>query len=274
MKAKNNLKITLIISFIFQLLFLCIFNFVFLEPGKVSVEAIKYSEISDFKKSVDNNFAAYLSAGNLNIINEGNKSVIKVSGADTVNCYRWLPGRDIVIFAEENHKAGSIALKTYDAQKNYVRSYPVIKDIPKISTVNGIELSTITNIVYMSVKVNNSALEIYKYDIMDNIGFIMKLPLNTIIKELNFSDKIVFQNDKKNISIWDGNSKKTFTFFLEKEGLLLGIDKDDNINVGEYSSNGFINKILIYKADNGNNKIYKIELLNSPLKGNNIPKIN
>ncbi len=256
----------ILISVLLQAAVLSYVNFVYL-PGRGSVRATMYEEevpkvkdrslklpedAKDVTVSFDGLYVAYRQDDSLVIANiDSRKTVksLKPSGGRFAY-FRWLPDREMLIYSisEPEGKKGRVRISTYDIGPELERSYPDIKGLPEGSEIIDIELSPLTNIVYPMIKTGKTKAKIYKFDIMDNLTFIMNTDVSTIIKETMYTDSLIYQTSDGGIRIRNGKSGKTSRLPVKEAKLLLAADDFDFIYAGAADENGRIMAIHYGKA--------------------------
>jgi hypothetical protein len=261
MKKIKRIFIFITISISIQILVLFFFNNIYLIRNKAYVEAVKYMDsngiylpqgATSIRVSFDGKYVGYLSDGKLKVSCMDNGQEIPITKTKAkVSFLKWLPDRNLIIYAKTVTAltVNNLEIETMDLATGDERSYPTIKNMPANSEIIGIELSPLTNIVYLKIKMNAYEMDIYKCDIMDNIKYVMTAPLKTIIKELNFKDILIYQNNPDSIIQKSGNSKLSEKISLQKDGVLLGTDYEDSIYIGELDNEKNIKRIMV-KKDN------------------------
>jgi len=187
----------------------------------------------DVKVSRDGLYAAYRLYDDLYIVVSGSGKTIKVpdENGGELTFFRWLPDRDMLVYSkkEPGGKEGRVCICTYDINSELLRSYPVIKGLPEGAEITGIELSPLTNVVYVGIKVSDDRLNIYKFDIMDNLHFVMTTGTGTVYRTNMYSDYLVYQADDGGIMLRNGNSGNIAGIPVEDANLLLAVDDKDYI---------------------------------------------
>jgi hypothetical protein len=257
----------IILSVVLQILVLAYFNYGYLTMEH-EIKATSY-DISDEtqeneKKSVkikegasllsvsyDGNHAAWLLSGKVYIYDLKNKKsedAIEDTNGD-INFYKWLPDRNIIIYSVSSSEAGKVNVMTKDIETGNIHDYPAISGIAKNSVVKDIELSPLTNVVYVKVQTSSTKARIYKYDIMDNLSYIMIFDSSSEVKEANLSDKLFYEDVNDRIMVWDGKRKNKKRIATQNKVSLIGLDAEDNLYVGNKDSEGKITKLLYSKQD-------------------------
>ncbi|HEY9060173.1 MAG TPA: hypothetical protein VIO64_06680 [Pseudobacteroides sp.] len=278
MKILKRVYKWIILSVVLQIAVLAYFNYDYLLKEH-EIKATSY-EVSDevqenekksvkiedgtslHKVSYDGNHAAWLLSGKIHVYDLKNKKsedIIEGSNGD-INYYKWLPDRNIIIYSVSN-AAGKINVLTKDIETGTIHDYPVISGLAKNSEVKDIELSPLTNVVYVKVQTSSTRARIYKYDIMDNLSYIMIFDSSSTIKEANLSDKLFYDEGNGRIMVWDGKRKSKSRISTEDKVFLIGVDAEDNLYVGNKDSGGKITKLLYSKQDKeSDDKWYEINL--------------
>lgn len=289
MKRAGKIYRWIIVSIILQVGVLAFFNNVYLarrgeavatlveekdeKPSKVKKVTIPENS-KDFKVSFDRAFVAFMLDGKLEIIDAGDgKTVKSVSHEqDEITCFRWLPDRNIIIYATKaaDSSQGRVQVITYNVDSEVEHAYPKITSVPAKSAITAIELSPLTNVVYAKVTTGNGSGKIYKYDIMSTLSFAMNCSDKTVIKEMNYDNKMVYQDDKNRLFLWNGlNSSSKQLVFKEKLALLAIVGIDDEIYAGELDETGKVVRIRFGTADQTLDKWNTIEL-KTPVSPDNV----
>lgn len=285
MKAIARIYKWIIISVALQLITLSYFNFIYL-PGRSNIKATFFEDgskndisvvlpdnASDIKVSFDGTFAGYIDGGNLEIIELTTGKKIKTFAPETgeLSYYRWLPDRNMVIYTVCAPKGSSatVTINTFELDLEMERSYPPINKLPTGSRVQDLELSPLTNIVYVKVNTSETKSRIYKFNIMDDLSFIDTMASDVEIKALNYSDSLTYAEGSK-LRIRNGISGALSTVSFESSIALLAIDSKDNIYVGELNEEERVVRIYHGKTEDFKEKIWEVVELESPLLPRNI----
>lgn len=268
----------IIISVMLQLVVLAYFSYIYL-PGSNNVKATFYEgeektdrnvtlpdSAHDIKVSFNGMYAGYITDGKLEILNLKTRKSQKTFdfGGDELSYYRWLPDRNMVIYAfqSSNGDSCSAQISTFELDSEVERSYPAIKGLPERGKVTDIELSPLTNIVYVKVITSETKSRIYKFNIMDNLSSITTINSDTEIKGMNYTDTLVYGGGSK-LYIRNGKSGSVRTIVFKEHIVLLNIDSEDNIYTGELNEEGNVVKVYWGKAEDYRNKEWKeIDLKN------------
>ncbi len=267
MKLIKRVYKWIILSIILQILVLAYFNYDFLlkeheikatsyEMSDKTVEVKKKSvEIqqgaTQLKVSYDGNHAAWLLSGKIHVydlLNKKSKDTIEDDSGD-INYYRWLPDRNIIIYSVSSLKTGKVNVMTKDIETGNTHSYPAISGLAKNSEVTDIEFSLLTNLIYAKVQTSSTRARIYKFDIMDNLNYIMIFDSSSKIEEANLSDILYYEDEKGRVMQWDGKRKSKSRVDIDGKVSLIGVDAEDNLYIGNKDSEGKINKLQYRKQD-------------------------
>ncbi|MCX7745598.1 MAG: hypothetical protein N2645_01730 [Clostridia bacterium] len=232
--------------------------------------SIKIPEnVETAKTSFSSSYVAYIHEGKLEIVDLKKKKNIETISHEegSVSFYKWLPDRDIIIYSLKfnNDNAGGVQIYTYDISSKVTSDYPKIKNLSTKSDVLDIQLSPLTNIVYAKIKVSDQEASIYKFNIMENIDYIMNVPLNTNIRETIYSDKLIYQGGKNKITVRDGLKSSSKTLPFEGKMVLLGVDNEDQVYAGELDDNKKVSKIYYGKLDEDIDETWKKVPLKTPV---------
>lgn len=290
MKIAGRIYGWIIISVVFQLIIVAFFNFIYIPGrGKIEVPNIKVEvenkpkvdvkfeipkEASQIKVSFDGLYAGYLLGGKLEILDIQKKKNIKTisPAGEQLSYYRWLPDRNMIIYSLNSSisKAGHIQIISYNIESEEEKEFPEITNVDKNSEVTDIELSPLTNIVYALIKAGNSQARVYQFDIMNKIRAVIPMNSGTIIKETNYSDKLVYQDNKYKLFVRDGIKSVTWAFPYKNKMTLLDIDNEDKIYVGELNKDSKVTKINFGKLTVEPDKAWTPISLKKPIEPSNI----
>jgi hypothetical protein len=260
MKKPGRIAVWAFISLAFQLLLLAFIDRVYL-PGRVSdVEIVKYAEIGGQKSggkvklpegaqhvalSFDASYASYILGDELVIVDvAGGEEEMVLQEGFVPDFYKWLPDRNMLIYStrKKGDVRGDIYVETYDADSGVVRDYPEISGLPEGSKVVDIQLSTLTNLVYVKVAAGPARAEIYCYNIMEELSHVMAVSPDTDMHLLNYSDILLYQRNGSDIFV-RYNSKGEEREFDLGNSVILGVDVEDVVYLGERDQNGNVERI-------------------------------
>jgi len=264
MKKNHKILNWILLSIICQVALLSYFNFYYLnrhgeatttlipagqdKPKKVQTTDVP-ENATNIKVSYDNTFIAYMLDGNIEIRNVTDKKTVKTISAksDKISYFRWLPDRNMVIYGvnapdSENGRAQVI---TYNVDSDVEHAYPKITGIPRKSTIQQIELSPLTNVVYAKVVTGNGTAKIYRYNVMSELSFVMNITDKTSIKGFMYDNKLAYRDDKNKLYIWDGLKSSSKQLAYNEKLDILGISGiDDEIYVSVLNTDGKVSDIL------------------------------
>lgn len=270
----------IIISVLLQALVLSYVNFVYL-PNRGAIKATMYqyaedtlenrsvrlpSDAENIKVSYNGLFAAYNvgSGGNITIMDIQKSRVIKTlkPSEGEFTYFRWLPDRDMLIYSlkTDGKSRVQVTISTFEIGTSLDRSYPQIKDLPLGSAISDIELSPLTNLVYVLINTGASRTKLYKYNIMDNLSFIMNGGTGLQIKETAYSDTLFFQDGNGSVMKRNGKTGKTSTAITADHTRLLAVDSEDKAYIGSLDSNGLVTEISFGKTEQKSKEWDKIEI--------------
>ncbi len=266
MKKLKKICCWILISVLVQGVLLSYINFIYL-PGRVNVRVTMYEsesatvknrsfklpdEARDVTVSYDGLYVAYRHGNDLSIADISKRKTVKTLNppGGSFTCLRWLPDRDMLVYSikEPEKKRGQVRISTYDIGSDLERSYPDITSLPEGSEIIDIELSPLTNIVYSMIKINKTKAKLYRFDIMDNLKFIMDTDISTVIKETMYTDSLIYQLSDGRIRIRNGKTGKSGRIPVKEAKLLLHTDENDLIYTGATDKNGRLTAIFFGKA--------------------------
>lgn len=281
MKGFARIYKWIVLAVLFQVIVFSYLEFVYLpNRGNVTATAFESSDSEVKSKSIkmpadaggamvsfDGSYAAYTQGGKLLIIEIKNGKTLKMleAGEGNFSYYRWLPDRDMLIYSikEPDGEKGQVRISTFDLGPKLERSYPKITGLPEGSIITDIELSPLTNVVYAMVKTGDTRIKVYKYNIMDNLNFVMNAGVKAIFKETAYSDNLIYQEDGGRITFRSGKTGKK-TYIPVKGNLkLLAVDAEDNIYAGQLNDSGEVVAVYHGKID-GKLKEWERTELNAP----------
>jgi hypothetical protein len=235
--------------------------------------------------SYDGSYLSYLMDNSLYVMNleNGDKTTVAADNGMEIVYYRWIYDRNRLILAEKpiNFKYGSsFKLYYYDiASNSKVEITNEINNrniqIPiysKDDKVKSIEMSTLTNVIYVEVSNSNSYSRIYRINIMaqesrintvtHNIGKIISTKRDDILLYENLNNKKVFRNGSNFATQIQGNSNLNLLGIDSKDDVYLGVIRNDKIQQIYYGNiannnwqtinlNNSVNSSDIYISFNG-----------------------
>ncbi len=231
------------------------------------------SNVRDIKMSHDGTYIAYMQDGKL-VIHDllAEQAVKTIDGGDgTISYYEWLPDRNMVIYAIDvsTQYSGRIQLNTYEVDTDIEREYPVLKNLSKPCKVDAIELSTFTKVLYVKISNNSGRAVIYKFNIMNNLFWVMETSSETVIYEANLSDILFYQNEKFEIAYRDGSNGSRKSLGFKGKTMLLSVDAEDTVFVGRLNDDNRITAITRGKIEEPEDS-WRTETLEEPVSRNQV----
>ena len=193
-KRISKYYIWIIVSLVIQLMVLFYINNYYLKVKTYDVDMVKMDKIDmknestrisvgaiDVKVSYDSMYISYIIEDTL--VSKGlgdddsERVVYKLDENEEFQTYRWLPDRDIIIYTvkEDNLYSSNIKVITYDVENEIEKQFPVLEGFTKKSYVGQIELSTMTNVVYLKLVTNEDVARVYKFNIMNDYYYVKGL---------------------------------------------------------------------------------------------------
>jgi predicted small secreted protein len=224
--------------------------------------------------SYDGKYLAYIQEDTLYVVNTINEAIKKVEFDKDikVSYYKWLPDINSMFIAEKNItvKTDSLKFSNYDAEKDRKkaieadnRGNTTLINLPdKQSEVVDIQLSPLTNMVYIKIQHNGNKTSIYSMDIMAQVE---KLRLNTNIpgKILTFLHEArMAYEDSINHKIWVTGINKSITIKNLNNPVLLATDDENKLYIGQLD-NGKITRIYYGLVKDTQDKWKSLELKNA-----------
>lgn len=247
MTKKEKISAWIAISLILQLAILFYIDYYFLGNSGIIVgethQTYKFGNYrlhdnaENIKVSYDTRFASYESNGKLNLVDiQNNKDVHTMSFDDlTPSFHKWVPDRNrlIAIFGTTQGKS-DFKIYAYDCDSKNEMEIQSITGLPRGCTIEDIQLSTLTNIIYVFIKHNDTAI-LYRIGIMgDKARVYPRISRFANLKQCNLKDIVVYE-DPINKKIYVQEGPEAWTVTLQSGACLLGIDTTDNIYISEYS---------------------------------------
>lgn len=290
MKRSKKIFNWILLSVFFQVAVLSYFNFFYLnkrgeavatlinnidgeKPKKVQTMDVP-QDAKDIKVSYDSTYIAYMQGGKLEIIDIKDKKTIKSISykSDIISCYRWLPDRNMVIYGIKapDSEAGRVQVLTYNVESDVEHAYPNITSIPKKSSIDEIELSPLTNVVYAKISTGSGSAKIYRYNVMSELSFVMNIADKSIFKGFMYDNKLAYRDEKNRLYIWDGLKSSSKQLQYNSELDLLGLSGlNDDIYVSVLDKDKKVKEILYGTYDKQISSWGKIELT-APAESDNL----
>jgi hypothetical protein len=277
----------ILIAVLFQLVVFSYIEFIYL-PNRGNVRATAYemedekatdkslkvsSDMEDITVSYNGFYVACRQDNKLVITDIRSRKKVKTLDGGNVDFtyFRWLPDRDMLIYStkEPEGKKGQVMISTYDVGANLERSYPKITKLATGSEVIDIELSPLTNVVYSVIKTSDKKLRVYKFNIMDDLSYIMNTSVSTVFKETMYDDSLVYQTEEGKITIRSGKNGAKSYIPVKGNLKLFSLDADDNIYVGSFDESGKVAAIQYGKSSQKADEWKKVKL-DSPITASDV----
>lgn len=187
--------------------------------------------------SYDAKYLAFYDKDVLEVINTKTGDVKKV-GFDKdvkVSFYKWIPDRNRMLIAEKitTKSTSGFKLSYYDVDKDVKEHIKDLTWADSKSEVQDIQVSTLTNVIYVKVAHSGQRSNIYWIDIMKQMKKVdTKSYIIGTIVSIPHEDKLVYE-DLTYHTISVTNMSKPITIKDVKTTCLLGVDGEDNIYIGE-----------------------------------------
>lgn len=286
MKIVKRIGVWVIVSIAIQCLGLFYVNSYVLseqttyESKKVVVQNSKKPEVNvnipddstDINISFDGKYVAYYEGDALKVVNANTGEARNVEFGDgvKVSFYKWLPDRNRMLIAEKiTQKNGSgFTLSYYDVDKNAKVDIKKLSWADSKSEVEDIQLSTLTNVIYVKVAHSGMRSSIYKINIMNQMENVdTRSYLVGTIRSIQHSDKLAYEDlTYHRIDITGVN--KPITIKGVDDPSLIAVDGDDNIYVGQVANDKVVK---IYSGSwKDDPSTWKVTELNSPMNEDDI----
>lgn len=291
MKTLKRVVLWMLISLIVQLSVFFYLDKFYLKPESsfkdtiIQTSAVNNKKIDlkipvnaqDIKTAYDGKYSAFLDGSILKILNAQNAEIktVEFEKGVELSYYRWFPDADILILAEKHSGSRYNVLKfsSYNAKKNERTVYydksasgDVEIQLPDTkSKVTDIELSTLTNMIYVEIQRKGSRNSLYSINVMGEyekvsidsyfIGDLCLIPheANGLLYEDTTYNKVRGIGEKKSVSVKDA----------QKLGVIAA-DNNDNVYLGSVSGdklNGYkVSRIYYGKLSESTGKWQTIDL--------------
>lgn len=194
--------------------------------------------VDDINVSFDGKYVAYYEDEVLKVVNTKTAEVKKVQFEDgvQVSFYKWLPDRNRMLIAEKvtTNSGSGFKLSYYDIDKDIKEDIKNLTWADQRSEVEDIQVSTLTNVIYVKVAHSGKRSSIYWLNIMKEMR---KVDTNAYligkIRSIPHSDNLVYE-DLAYHKIGVTNSTKYSLYIKGVDNpCLLGIDGEDKIYIGK-----------------------------------------
>lgn len=239
------------------------------KPAKIDIKIPE--KAANISTSYDGKYLAYFDGETLKVLNTENAEEKKVELGDSakVSYYKWLPDVNSIIIAEKytSNKGNYIMLTNYDVAKNKKKD---IKDerngesghivLPdKTSEVEDIELSTLTNIIYVKIGHKGGKNSIYSINVM---GQMEKKKINSYVT----GNLVIFPHEDK-LAYEDLTYHKVYVTGVQGSINIKGVtsptaiavDSDDRLYIGQTEGEK-VKKIFYGTLKEGTDKWKSVDL--------------
>ncbi len=268
----------IVLSLLLQFLLLFILETAVLNQKTGRVTLSKHSESGGLAKntsiavpesdgevsfSFKGSYFAYIKDGALHIkgLDGKSKGTLSDSQGGRISFFRWFPDRNMVIYSSERSLKGnpSIQVSTFDVDAGVERSYPPMEGISRGTSVADIRLSVLTRMAYVRLKSPGMVHRVYRYNIVDELEYVADLAPRVPMEPLNLRDGLVCQLPGELAVIAPGEKKRVIAC-EGKDIVLLGVDSEDRIYLGELDKGKvlFVERISSWDKGSGERERYEL----------------
>jgi hypothetical protein len=209
--------------------------------------------------SSDGDYISYMENGSIQVVDldSGEENTVAASVNMSISYYKWVGDRDRLILAEKADSNRYFKLYYYDVINNntveiangLTQSNIMIDANGKSDAVTDIQMSTLTNLIYIKMTNSNQISHFYEINIMAQ-GDSIYLPYYHVgaINLLNDDDKLLYENLDNNKIYLYGRST-AFTIDNKKYFKILGSDDNDVIYLAEYDASSNQTSNIYYGND-------------------------
>lgn len=191
--------------------------------------------------SYDGKYIAFYEGDILDIVTTGTGEVKKIDFKQgiKISYYKWLPDRNRMLIVEKQSgsNGGKLKLSYYDIDKDEKVEIKDIAWADSKSEVVDIKLSTLTNVIYIKVAHSGNRSSIYWLNIMHELKKVdTKGYMIGNMEVIPHEDKLLYEDltyNKINVT----NMKEALNFKNTGKMVLLSIDEEDRIYLGEVQNN-------------------------------------
>jgi hypothetical protein len=263
MKALKRIIVWVILSIVMQIAVLYyVDKYLFASEGvnstistkKVEREKEKKKDVNIFVPeeakqialSYDGSYLSYYKDDELKLVDAytGEESTIELEDKLSVSFYKWAPDRNIILIAakKEYNNSAKYLFYSYDAERKLKEKLETKEQdetafvTTKSSSIEDLQLSPLTNMIYVKATLDGGRSNIQSINIMKRIS-----KVNTQsyfigdIRIIPNDDRIAYEDFTKNRVYVTGKSKAISIEDADKLSLI-GVDDNDNIYVGELES--------------------------------------
>ena len=201
----------------------------------------------NLKISYNGKFASYEDGGTLKVMNMDTKKTTSVSmdSGSQLSYYNWLPDRNRLIICEKSTKTSSIRFTSYDSDKDEKTKLTdnnskevVLSGISHDMNITDIEMSTLTNTMYLKLSNKQGTSSVYCINVMNAISRVSsdtsKIGSIGITRE---DTRLIYENGASNSVIVAGAKGKKLVAPGSNYTVLLGTDNNNNIYLGTVVNN-------------------------------------
>lgn len=260
MKALKRIVIWILLSLVMQIAVLYyVDKFLFASEGvnatistkKVDKEKEKKRNVNIFVPeeakqvalSYDGSYLSFYIDDELKLIDaySGEEKTVELEDKLSVSFYKWAPDRNIILIAakKEYNKSSKYLFYSYDAERGVNEKLETKEQdetaftTTKSSRVEDLQLSPLTNMIYVKASLDGGRSNIQSINIMKRINKVdTKSYFIGDIKIIPNDDRIAYEDFAKNRVYVTGKSKAISIDKVDKL-CLIGVDDNDNIYVGE-----------------------------------------
>ncbi|MDP4088016.1 MAG: hypothetical protein Q8930_01945 [Bacillota bacterium] len=213
-------------------------------PSKTETSKPKLTIVqggTDITASCDGKYISYMKGSVLNILDSDNAESITVPAEDgmTIAYYKWIYDRNRLILAERpvsSKKAAYYKFYYYDVDsRSTAEIYDEVNNkevqIPEYNNekISEIDMSTLTNLIYVKVTNSSAQSKIYRINIMaqENEVKTVTSHIGRIVSAKK-TDKLFYQNSTSN-EVFKQGSNSPVLIDGHTNLSLLGIDDKDNV---------------------------------------------
>lgn len=221
-------------------------------PQKEAISINIPTDANKINASYDGKFISYCEGQSLKILDATSGQVKEVvpDKGNKILFYNWVSDRHRIMIAEEpEENSGKIQLKAYDAAKSIKNNInDNITWSSSSSTVDDIQISPATNLIYVKVKRNSYKSEIYENNVMNEVTKIDTTSSKIgNIRIIPNKDELIYEDLSSN-RIVSTNDKVSMNFSNIQNPVILGADDDNDVFIGN-QVNGLITNIYYGKTE-------------------------
>jgi len=249
------------------------------EEKKVSKKAITVQipdNVENVKVSFDGSYVSYVVNGKIEVMSVDKKNVVNIIGKDNTELtyYNWLPDKNMIIYAYKTNNYTRVGITTYDVDNEIEHDYPAITkntSLPSGSEVVDIQLSAKTNVTYVKVKISDTQAKVVRYDIHEEIYYIMTTDINTDMRKIHLFDYLAYKNPYENKIVFrQGLSGASHSLTFDANIDLVDGDSEYSVYVGEYDANGNVYKLYKGSYEDKSLESWQQIVLQKPVPYQNI----